>query len=396
MQGIRIEAKQAKIILIFFLSLISAATFILILWRGYPDIPDHNRYITKWLSGDKEVKLYSLYYPVILILSFFQNNTALINVISVLVLVFSVIFKFLTAVFIFKNECKSEDVFYKKTIKVGPIYFGIEVLILFVVLLVCLAQNFIIKPSATMALGYLPVNTWHNSTTIFLMPFALWLFYRSYIFIENHKEEKNKYWRLGELLLLAVFTVFIKPSYFFAFSIAFPLYFLLRFGITRHLFHAGLVSLFSGLALLLVYRYVFTGGDSSVIIRPFQVWGYWTTNIPMSLLASVFFPLLFLLFYFKEAIRNSLLSYAWVNMLVATAIYILLTETGGRAMHGNFSWQTIICNFILFLTTWILFMKIVFKKERMENKDKIIVASFLLHVIFGLIFLLKLPFYGAR
>jgi hypothetical protein len=83
-------------------------------------------------------------------------------------------------------------------------------------------------------------------------------------------------------------------------------------------------------------------------------------------------------------------------MLVAVIIYVLLTETGGREMHGNFGWQTIICNYILFFCTWILFLHILVRKNAIETKDKLIIGSFLVHVFFGMVFLLKLPLYGAR
>jgi hypothetical protein len=126
------------------------------------------------------------------------------------------------------------------------------------------------------------------------------------------------------------------------------------------------------------------------------VWSYWTNNIPLALLSSIVFPLLFVVFYFKETWKDHLLSYAWVHMVVAILIYALLTETGGREMHGNFGWQTIICNFILFLTTWILFLQLLVKKQKIEMKDKLIIVSFLFHVATGIVFLLKLPLFGAR
>lgn len=396
MKGKKVTDRQANNVLVFLLMIISAFTFALIVWRNYPDIPDHNRFITRWLSGDYNVKLYSLYYFVILVLSFFQNHTGLINIISIALLTFAVTAKFLVANFIFKREFPDEVLESDKRYNIGFAGFGIKGIIALCVFFICIAENLIYKPSATMALGYLPVNTWHNSTTIFLMPFAIWLFYKSYLFICNHRQISNIYNKLLELLLLTVFCVFIKPSYFFVFAIAFPLYYLLRFGINKNLFLTGMVSVLSTFALLLVYRYVYTGSDSSVTISPFHVWGYWSGNIPVSLLASVFFPLLFAIIYFKETVQDHLLSYAWINMLVAIMIYILLTETGGREMHGNFGWQTIICNFILFLCTWILFLRLIIRKQELEMKDKVLITSFVFHIATGAVFLLKLPLYGAR
>lgn len=398
MQGIQLKDKQIKFFLSFLLVLISLVTFYLEIAIGYPDIPDHNRFITKWLSGDNTVKLYSLYYLIILVLSFFQNNADLISIISLFLLTGAVLAKFMISNFVFKRELFNGQVTNVRPFRIFSWQISLKGLVLLIVFCICIAQNLIFSLSATMALGYLPVNTWHNSTTIFLMPFAFWLFYKSYLFYLSDQTHSFPANRLLEILLLTVFSVFIKPSYFFVFSVAFPLYYLLRFGIKRNFFLTGLVSLLATSALILVFRYVYVNTDSGVkiVIDPFNVWKHWTNNIPMAFMTSVLFPLLFLILYFKETLKDNLLSYAWLHMVVAVLIYVLLSETGEREIHGNFGWQTIICNFILFFCTWVLFLRLMIHKNKIETKDKVIIASFLLHVIFGCIFLLKLPIFGPR
>jgi hypothetical protein len=391
-----LTGQKAKIIMVAVLAAASLITFSLIVWKNYPDIPDHNRFITDWLGGNKSIKLYSLYYIVVMTLGFFQNNVTFISFVSIAVLVISVVAKFILTSFIFRNEISRNGFSLNEKYRIGSYDIDLTAIIFLIVLLICLAENWIYKPSATMALGYLPVNTWHNSTTIFLMPFAIWLFYQSYIFLVSHDPRSNNFRPLLALLGLTLFSVFIKPSYFFVFSIAFPLYYLLRFGFNRNLIYTGMVSLLSASGLLLVYRYVYVGSDSSVVIHPFYVWNFWSNNIPLAFLCSVVFPAVFLLFYFRETVKDHLLSYAWIQMVVAVGIFIMLSETGGREMHCNFGWQTIICNFILFFCTWILFLRLMLKKRSFEMKDRIILGSFMIHVLSGIVFLLKLPVYGAR
>lgn len=378
----------------FLLSLVSLVTFGTIVYLGYPDIPDHNRFITGWLGGDENVKVYSLYFFVVMTLAFFQNNTDLINVISVVVLCISVIVKYLITVNIFNRELFSVNGTLEKKLNIGSYSISVVAIIQFIVLLVCLAENWIYKRSATMALGYIPVNSWHNSTTIFLMPVAVLLFYKSYLFFRYHDINENNFTQLWQLAALSLFSVLIKPSYFFVFSIAFPVTCLIRFGINKVFLYTILVVVISSIAVFLIYYYVYVGSSSSVAIRPFYVWRYWSDNILLGLISSIVFPVLILVFYGRQAIGNLLLGYAWIHLIVAVIIYILLSETGGRELHGNFGWQTIICNFVLFFCSWIVYLKILLTKKSIELKDKLIVGSFLVHVLTGLIYIVKLPFYG--
>jgi hypothetical protein len=201
---------------------------------------------------------------------------------------------------------------------------------------------------------------------------------------------------LAGILLFTIFTIFIKPSYFFVFAVAFPVYYLFHYGINMKLIYIGLVSVLAAGALLIIYRYVFTGTESSVTIAPLKSWMFWSSNIPLSLLSSILFPLLFIVFYPEILKDNKLLHYGWINFLAAVIIYSLLAETGEREIHGNFSWQNIIANFILFLTTWVAYYPVLSEKPALQLKDKVLLLCYTAHFITGLLFLAKLPIFGAR
>jgi len=61
-------------------------------------------------------------------------------------------------------------------------------------------------------------NIWHNPTTIFLMPFAVFLFLDSLFFIK-----KPNIKRLYKVVFpVLIVSIFIKPSFFFCFGVVFP------------------------------------------------------------------------------------------------------------------------------------------------------------------------------
>lgn len=241
-----------------------------------------------------------------------------------------------------------------------------------------------------MALGYIPVNTWHNSTTIMLMPVALLLFFRSYDFVNLNKESFFSKEALV-LLLLTILSVLIKPSFFFVFVIAFPLFYLLNHKFSKPLMAVILICAAGLAAMMMIRQYVYTGSGSQVVIKPFEAWSTWSTNIPLSLLASVAFPLTVIVLYPRQAKKDKLLQYSWLSFFIGLFIYILLNETGVRAIHGNFSWQTIVCNFILFLSSIIFLLK-----QKTDLKSRVAFAVFAMHVVTGIIFIAKLPFFGPR
>jgi hypothetical protein len=79
----------------------------------------------------------------------------------------------------------------------------------------------IITPLAfgrSLYLGKIGINVWHNSTIIAEFPFALLLFIFSEKYLQNKETIKYR-----NLLLLICLVILIKPSYFLAFAVAFPL-----------------------------------------------------------------------------------------------------------------------------------------------------------------------------
>jgi hypothetical protein len=251
------------------------------------------------------------------------------------------------------------------------------------------------NPRGRMYIGYMPPNVWHNSTTIFLMPLALLLFWYSY-----------RYLMKPSLKLLALCTLFLllniaaKPSYAFVFVLLFPCFSLIRFRFTRHFFGALSVVLlgitFIAIQYVLIYHIngVYAQG-SRVIFRPLATWSMLTVHPPWPHVASLVFPALVAICYFAEIRRDLLYKYAAASFAVGYAISLLLAESGSRAAHGNFVWQAIIGNYLLFFVSAIFYLRRTCSGMKLRIPDKLAGAAFALHFISGVGYLVKIFLTGT-
>jgi hypothetical protein len=241
----------------------------------------------------------------------------------------------------------------------------------------------------TVYLGTMPPNAWHNSTFIFLMPFAVWLFWSSYRFLETGDARY-----LRTTVLLIVLSLLAKPSFFLAFSVAFPALALARFGFTRKLAQAVGAVLVGGVVLAAQYIaiYIFPTGieaPGGIGVSFLDVWRHYSSNIPMSLLLSFAFPLAFALSYYRDVKYKLLLHYSLACLAAALLVAVCLTEVGTRAYSCNFFWQVFACNYLLFMVCLVEFLRISFQGAARGAKWHLTAAVYGLHVVGGLMYLQK-------
>jgi len=330
------------------------------------------------VSGDILPPANFLYYLVVYMVALSSTGTSPLFVSSALVLSLSVAAKFR----ITREIC----VEYYRDVLGDNAASDVIVVVWSVLLLIVFSL-----PISTFYLGQIPPNVWHNSTTIFVMPFALSLFWLSYKQLVEPAPRRILF--IGALCVL---NVFIKPSFFFVFSLSYPLMLVRRFGLGRRMWR-NLWPVVVGLIMLLVlyvliYLLSFGSarvGESGIAIRPFSVWSRYSSNIPLSLVASFAFPITYLAFYWREVSKHLLLQYSLLGSLISICIFVMLSETGPREFHGNFGWQCIICNYILFLVTTVLFAEKVNTVGLRNWKNKTILAAFLLHVLAGFLYLAR-------
>lgn len=247
-------------------------------------------------------------------------------------------------------------------------------------------------------LGQLASNTWHNSTVIFLFPFAIVLFFEFFGFIQNFERKK-----IPLLIFLIVINALIKPSFLFTIM---PTVMLWGVIIKNKNYRKILISLSAlnllALALIFVQYFVIyipvqtvsslpcKDCTDSVGIEPFAVWKYYSLSIPVSFASSLFFPLLYFIISKGSILKDRLVKFATINWLIGLLIYIVFIETGGRKYHGNFGWQMIIGNYLLF---FVLAIKLFNNaNEKKSIAYKILLLAFLLHILWGVVYFLKIIF----
>ncbi len=199
-------------------------------------------------------------------------------------------------------------------------------------------------------LGNVTPNVWHNSTTIFLMPFAVAAF-----MLQARDLEAGTTRHVPTISTLVVVGLLVKPSFFFAYAPATTLLILSRFrSIDKPLLAfipivlGGALTVAIYIALYHFHQWSFFQEKSGIAVDPLAVWGYFVPvrHIPAALVFSLLAPLLYVASGLRPA-RSAWMIYAALLMAAGLILFALFSETGPRQIHGNVSWQTIVCAYLL-------------------------------------------------
>jgi len=200
-------------------------------------------------------------------------------------------------------------------------------------------------------------NVWHNTTIIFLMPFALLLYYSIFI-------KQQNVWIIS---LLVILNIIIKPSFIF---IIIPLLLVVQifdFDQKRICLKINwrYLTIISVCIITIIVEYLFlykikNSTDDKVVLDffPFcnNYWDY--VHIIITVVCSYFFPLMLIFFSLKDKIEISKYQLHSIALVVfALIINFSFVETGSRRYHGNFSWQIIPASYFLMLFSLISFAK---------------------------------------
>jgi hypothetical protein len=208
-------------------------------------------------------------------------------------------------------------------------------------------------------LGLLPPNVYHNSTLLAALPFSI----ASFMLALRQLRAGSPCTFKVDALLGAVLVVgaLCKPSYAFAFVPAYGLLRLLQ--VRRHPFG----RLVGGLALALVPVLLIIAGQTWWIERHPEVMIFGKTTFALGLPAGwlMFLPTIatwqstmlglgsFALPLLAYIIRPTWLrqpahQLAALSVLFAFIQFMLVYEVGERASHGNFTWQVMAANHLLY------------------------------------------------
>lgn len=362
------------------------------------DIQTHVRWVRSIAQGDRSFRPNFLYQLLVYVVSFFHKEYLPLYFGSVLLLSVAVAAKYaISQKYLVDYGLNSLDNPHL-TDKTGSVQLS---------MIAGLALVFMFSLPLTVLIGgdfYLtnfPPNVWHNPTTILLMPFALILFLVSH----NQLIQPTKN-RILILTILCVINILIKPSFFFVFCIVYPIFFLVRHGIKKK-FWLNLLPVIVGVLLVFmqyIILYISTGfsdSDGGIALGFFTVWSYYSPSILLSFIGSIFFPLLYTVFYPKDVLRDDLFQYVASLFIVAVLMFSVLIETGGRKYDGNFGWQYFITNYMLYMVIISFMLKKITKNYPHKNieiikvvrhaswKDKVLILFFVLQFLLGIYYVLR-------
>ncbi len=322
-----------------------------VLWVGIiqnaSDIRTHTMYAKAMITGGR-IYGHFLLFLLVALLSFWIPNSYLMNFVMVVVLSLSIAAKFYLSrkysadLLGLEGEGDSAS---QRLARHGLTF----------VMLSLLAAFSILPPFRHVYLGQVPPTVYHNSTVIFLAPLALVLFMLSWRYLKTGDMGLIKW-----LILFSVLNIAAKPNYFMVLGLVFPLFALFKFGFTRRFWAVAGISALGGILMAgqfaITYlspaeaQMVHAAGETKtgITVGLLTVWRYWSHSIPLSVVLSFAFPAAVGIFYYRRMIHGDLFAYAAAGLGLAMLMFMFLQERGPRLLHGNFMWQAIVCNYIVF------------------------------------------------
>ena len=350
------------------------------------DIPAHAQLIKGYTSNSNPFPVNFLYYFVVYLLGFFSSEYSVLLIVSVYILVFATFFKY----FIVKKIIYSELSKSFKNIEVISTVSSFLMIFAFSLPSILIFKGLYYKYN-------FPPNVWHNSTTIFVMPFVVLLFWTS---LKQLKGFQVK--RLFLITVLIVLNALVKPSFLFVYLLAYPILLFEKYLFSK-LFWINLIPIIIALLLIIAeYYFIYSGpkteDNSSVAISFFYIfnninvelnWIYITIILTSTIVSGYFFPIVLLLknraLFKVEMIRFALIC-AFFGQIISNTFY----ETGARALHGNFYWQNFMCSFLLFFVCVLQLLKLISANQNSWKKYRIEISVFCLHFLSGIIYFFKI------
>ncbi|MBR1477446.1 MAG: hypothetical protein IJ608_05740 [Lachnospiraceae bacterium] len=219
-------------------------------------------------------------------------------------------------------------------------------------------------------------NPFWNATYLATRPFAIICFFSGAELLNRIKADKEGKAPLGirECLIFAVslfLTTFTKPSFTMVFVPVMGfllLYYLIRSkGKTfKSSFIIGISMLPTALDLCYQFFGVFSGTnalgeDTGVAIGFLKMWGYYSNNIPLSIVMGMAFPIgvffLNLIFDRANIINTPCYLLSWFVYIISMIMMMTFYEKGFRLLHANFSWGYMHGMFFVFMISIILMIK---------------------------------------
>ena len=380
-ESIRNIVRENRDVIGIFALMVSIFAYIMFVIKWNSDLPAHAHIAQQMLEEHRLFSTNFLMYFLINLLTFFTGAKYPMRAVLVLLLATANTAKYTIVREAFREWTSS------KTAKLA----SFSMLFVYIIPLMYFLKPLGIFLSAdNMYMGYYVPNVWHNSTILCMMPFAIACYLLSVKQFKQYTDRRNKY-----ISLFLVLSVLVKPSFFFVYVIAYPIIMLSQYGLSKT-FSKSLLPLLAG-GICLVYEYVtiyYSGVNdgSSVVIDIAQLFtlDFWQSRI-LYLVVSLSLPLLFLCLYGRTIVRDPEFWFVLIMLVCGLGIMWCCRETGPRATHGNFGWQTIAAMWFVYfyMLKTATNSEVLLLPQRGGYSQKIMLIIFGLHVIMGFVYLGK-------
>lgn len=245
-------------------------------------------------------------------------------------------------------------------------------------------------------LGQGTPNTWHNPTNLAVRPFAILAFILIVKLIRDYKKSTD--FNKKELLALSItlaISVLAKPSCIIMLVPGLGLYMIITILKDKKLLnlYVRIIFAFVPAVILLFAQYliIFASGQrgNSIGIGWCDVLHLYTSNIFVSMLLALAFPLYIFIVDYKESLRDVSVGLALCCLVSGWLEAVLLFEDGDQFYTGNFLWGYYLAMFFVWMVT--------IKRLILMEKDKKYIKwigwiLLLLHCVCGTFYLYQLGF----
>ncbi len=358
------------------------------------DIHPHSEQVQNINNGIKNLPPNFLYYTMVWLLSGFSADLVKIKGVSIIILAISIALKFGVTQYIIKDYLKHS---FHKILTNSQLYIIYFLSVLLILVFTIPDAWYYASHRQFYYLGRLVPNVWHNSTIIFLMPFALLLFWEQYCILFFDK--KINFLRLSLLIFI---NIVIKPSFFFIYLMVTPFFLLYIFRFKKEFWQNIYPILFGGILILLQTYLIFVlkagllvKDETSIeISSAFKVWQIFMPEkyIFNGLLNTFALPMGFIILFAKNIYKSPKLAIFVTSLgFAAVLLFCFVAEGGERMVHGNFFWQCIVASYIIFMAVVMESLKIFFSPNATHKWRFLILAILLaLHVGSGCFYLSRI------
>lgn len=244
-------------------------------------------------------------------------------------------------------------------------------------------------------LGQSSPNTWHSPTAIIVKPFAFAAFFLAVeICNKIHTEEEIRREDYYLLSLVVFLSVLAKPSFFQGFVPALGLYIIIDLamnkmkGFKQYLFVVcSFIPAFVVVLGQIVVSFYIEDRAGGIEFGWMEVWKYYSPNPMISFILVLAFPILYIVLYFKDSMKDDSVRMALLFVLSGFLEYAVICEKGERRYHGNFGWALQLSYAVLWVVTTGKLME-KWKNTDAENmtdraKNTALMVVWLFHFICG-------------